>query len=138
MADRTIGDAKGIESTKEFAVSSYHNPVQAYNFIKSTKYIDLPEILARHSTSLLLGQGVKLLSENDSIRNYFDEFSNRNKLNLLLNTVEKLLSKYGRIVLLINKDENDELWLDVADPMIINKRDVLHFAEDGKQVTLYK
>ena len=138
MADRTIGDAKAIESTKEFAVSSYHNPVQAYNFIKSTKYIDLPEILARHSTSLLLGQGVKLLSENDSIRNYFDEFSNRNKLNLLLNTVEKLLSKYGRIVLLINKDENDELWLDVADPMIINKRDVLHFAEDGKQVTLYK
>ena len=101
--------------------------------------INLQNLVARHATRLLWGQGFKLSSTtNNKIDKFLKKFIKSTRFQFLMETNEKLLSgygfsqglPYGRTVITIDKSESGEIKLSIADPRFVNKVGMVFIQEE--------
>lgn len=72
------------------------------------------EALARRSSSNVWGNGFIFDTEKENVEKAFQRFKKINKLYNLFPYIEKELSKYGRVVLTLNKSKTNDILVNVV------------------------
>ncbi len=103
------------------------NEVKEYNtkeFLKildKVVFMDLQKELAIHSAKLLLGNGYYIKSDNEKIKKFLNETLQANNFENILYTIAYLTSRYGRVVLTINKTATGDYYFQFADFRYYNR-----------------
>lgn len=83
--------------------------------------IDIRDQVARKAARLLFGQGLNLSSENEEINKFLNKIKISSKIDNILYANEKMLSKYGRTIITLDKTKTGEYRFAFVDPRITSK-----------------
>lgn len=84
--------------------------------------IDFKEVLARKAARILWGEGFNLYSEsNKELNTFLNIFKEESKAYNIFYAMEKILSKYGRAILTIDKTKGNKFFLTIINPNMTSK-----------------
>jgi hypothetical protein len=86
---------------------------------KSYTFIDMKEIIGNKASALLWTNKYSIESENKEINDYLQNFCKDNDLLAFFMEMEKMVSIYGRVLIILNRTKDGTLKLDISDPYFI-------------------
>ncbi len=108
-------EIKDLDQLKDY------NTTEFLKILDKVVFMDLKNELAIHSAKLLLGNGYYVKSDNDAIKKFLNETLQKNNFETMLYTIANLTSKYGRVVMTINKTKTGEFYFQFADYRYYNR-----------------
>lgn len=89
-------------------MDKYKEPTNIANY-RANDWVNVRDYLATHAANLLFSQGIKIMTDDEAVKAFIEEFIDHNNLERKLWYYETLLSKNGRIILCLEKDAEGKI-----------------------------
>lgn len=101
-----------------------------YNRIYGQIAYSMRDFLAKKNANAVLGSGFTFECDDEKLTNTFHQFVKKNRFEPLSKYIERELSLHGRVIVVINKNKDGEIKLNVANPFFYSAIGKVFVTED--------